>query len=157
MKETVQQRHSIMSIMPGLVAQQLPAPALTLRKDNVNVKKPPLATSLEDGMRSSSTRAVVPHTRTSNGVIKVSTASSAPVQSKIISSKRSGPTTLPATLPGDRKHQGATKSAAPRPSSSISTRSKPACGSSELRTSQNGLPRVPLKDRSNSATRLVRK
>lgn len=186
MRETVQQKQSIMSIMPGLAAQQrnqklLPA-VPTHSKDSVNINKLPLAKSVQERKRENFTPAVTYHMKTSNDVTKVGTATSTILRSKVIPNNKSisqrpvngAPLQATVSVPlsgNSRKYEGAPKTAVSRPNSfssgrgerasnnsSTSIRTEPAgCASSELRTSQNGLARVPLKDRSNNATKAVRK
>lgn len=179
MRETVQQKQSIMSIMPDLVAKQLnqnpPPAAPSRRKDSVSNKKPLLSTSVEEKNRDSLISATMTHVKSSNVATKVSTAARTLRSSKTITNKKESISQRPAReaplqatgsvpLSGDRKPEGAVKVAVSRlnPFSSGRGESAPSNSGISVRpktsnASQNGLPRAPLKDRSNNATKAVRK
>jgi len=173
MRETVQQKQSIMSIMPDLVAKQPnrnpPSTAPSRQKDSGSNNKPPLSTSVEERKRENLTPATMAHMKSSNDATKVSTAASTSRSSKTSSNKKESISQRPVhraplhasrsgPLSGDRKPEGAVKVAVSRSipfsgesAPSISIRPKIS------NASQSGLPRAPLKDRSNNATKSVRK
>jgi hypothetical protein len=177
MRETVQQKQSIMSIMPDLVAKQLnrnpPSTAPSRQKDSgSNNNKPPLSTSVEERKRENLTPATMAHMKSSNYATKVSTAASTSRSSKTSSNKKESISQRPVhraplhatrsgPLSGDRKPEGAVKVAVSMPIP-FSGDSAPSKAGISIRpkisnASQNGLPRAPLKDRSNNATKSVRK
>lgn len=181
MRETVQQKQSIMSIMPDLIAKQLnqnPLPVAPSRqKDSNSINKPPLLRSVEETQRDSLTSATTVRMKSSNGASKASSAASTssrpsrPVTNKKVSdSQRSvhgAPVLATRAVPfsGDRKPEGAVKAAAvsrPNPLSCGTGASELSIMSTSIRPKissacQNGCPRAPLKDRSNSSTKAVRK
>ncbi|KAG0624633.1 hypothetical protein M758_3G262500 [Ceratodon purpureus] len=180
MRETIQQKQSIMSIMPDLLAKQLnqnPPPAAPCRlKDTVsNNYKPPLSTTVEEN-RASLVPATMVNVKSSNTATKVSTAAFCTSRpSTTISNKKVNISQRPVRgaplqatrlvpLSGDRKPEGAIKVAVSRPNPFSSGRGERAPSNSGMsvrpksgNASQNGLLRAPLKDRSNDVTKVLQK
>ena len=174
MRETVQQKQSIMSIMPDLVAQQLnqnPPPAVSSRRKDI-ISNKPSSTSVEARKQLES---LTPAMKSSNDATKARSASSTSLQlSKAITNKKESISQrrpahgapLQASrsdpLSGDRQPEGAFKVAVSRANPFSSGRGGSAPSNTGISTrpkinnaSQNGLPRVPLKDRSNNASKVV--
>lgn len=165
LKETVQQQQSIMSIMPGLVLKKVNTNPSPVSLSCIG-KKVPFSTSAEERKRQRPKAGVVPSMKTSNGA--TANIKSGTLCSKIVTNIKEtdiqghvhrGSAPRPASL-SVTNIEGSVKAVAPRPNRVSSGRRESASNTTITgfqTKAQNELPRIPLRDRSNSAAKVVRK